>query len=186
MREISFLLDSVLSLIVGAFLLRLIFQLLRTEFRNPLVQAIVRITNPLVMPLRAVLPPLGRLDSASVVALLLAQLARTTLVLFVDFGRLPSVARLLALAVVALLDTTLLVFLVATFAHVILSWVAPDGYNPAGRLLGDLVEPLLRPFRRALPPLGGLDLSPLAVILLLYVLRMVLNDRILPLLLGAG
>jgi YggT family protein len=60
--------------------------------------------------------------------------------------------------------------------------VSPDGYTPAGRLLADLVEPLLRPFRRLVPPLGGLDLSPLAVILLLSVLRMVLNGRLAPLL----
>ena len=88
MRELSFLIDTVLSLVVGAFLLRLLFQLVRTDFRNPLVQAVVRITNPLVMPLRRVLPPVGRLDSASLVALLLAQLVRTALVMLVDFGGL--------------------------------------------------------------------------------------------------
>jgi YggT family protein len=186
MRELSFLIDTVLSLVVGAFLLRLLFQLVRTDFRNPLVQAVVRITNPLVMPLRRVLPPVGRLDSASLVALLLAQLVRTALVMLVDFGGLPPVARLLPLAVVELLDTLLLVLLVAVFVYAILSWVAPDGYSPAGRLLADLVEPLLGPVRRALPALGGLDLSPLVVILLLLVLRMVLTGRIAPLLLGAG
>jgi YggT family protein len=77
-------------------------------------------------------------------------------------------------------------YLVAVFVYVLLSWVAPDRHNPAGRLLGDLVEPLLGPFRRALPSLGGLDLSPIVVILLLSVLRMVLSGRIAPLLLGFG
>jgi YggT family protein len=182
MRELIFIVDTLFALVVGAFLLRLLCQIVRTDFRNPLVQAIVRLTNPLVMPLRRVLPPIGRVDSASVIAVLLAQMLRTTLVLVLAGDGLPSVVPLLLLSVVELLDTTLLVFLGAIFLYVILSWVSPDGYTPAGRLLGDLVEPLLRPFRRLVPPLGGLDLSPLAVILLLSVLRMVLNGRLAPLL----
>jgi YggT family protein len=182
MRELIFIVDTLFALVVGAFLLRLLCQIVRTDFRNPLVQAIVRLTNPLVMPLRRVLPPIGRVDSASVVAVLLAQMLRTTLVLLLAGDGLPSVLPLLLLSVVELLDTTLLVFLGAIFLYVILSWVSPDGYTPAGRLLADLVEPLLRPFRRLVPPLGGLDLSPLAVILLLSVLRMVLNGRLAPLL----
>jgi YggT family protein len=182
MRELIFIVDTLFALVVGAFLLRLLCQIVRTDFRNPLVQAIVRLTNPLVMPLRRMLPPIGRVDSASVVAVLLAQMLRTTLVLLLAGDGLPSVVPLLLLSVVELLDTTLLVFLGAVFLYVILSWVSPDGYTPAGRLLADLVEPLLRPFRRLVPPLGGLDLSPLAVILLLSVLRMVLNGRLAPLL----
>jgi YggT family protein len=182
MRELIFIVDTLFALVVGAFLLRLLCQIVRTDFRNPLVQAIVRLTNPLVMPLRRMLPPIGRVDSASVVAVLLAQMLRTTLVLLLAGDGLPSVVPLLLLSVVELLDTTLLVFLGAIFLYVILSWVSPDGYTPAGRLLADLVEPLLRPFRRLVPPLGGLDLSPLAVILLLSVLRMVLNGRLAPLL----
>jgi YggT family protein len=182
MPELKFIVDSLLALVVGAFLLRLLLQLARTDFRNPLVQAIVRVTNPLVMPLRRVLPPLGRVDTASVVALLLAQTLRTALGLLLGGAGVPGALRLLLLAVATLLDTTLIVFLIAVFAYVVLSWVAPDGYSPAGRVLSDLVEPLLRPFRRALPAFGGLDLSPLILILLLFVLQMVLRDRIIPLL----
>jgi YggT family protein len=182
MRELIFIVDTLFALLVGAFLLRLLCQIVRTDFRNPLVQAIVRLTNPLVMPLRRVLPPIGRVDSASVVAVLLMQMLRTTLVLLLAGDGLPAVLPLLLLSVVELLDTTLLVLLVAIFGYVILSWVSPDGYTPPGRLLADLVEPLLRPFRRMVPPLGGLDLSPLLVILLLSVLRMVLNGRLAPLL----
>jgi YggT family protein len=182
MRELIFIVDTLFALVVGAFLLRLLCQIVRTDFRNPLVQAIVRLTNPLVMPLRRVLPPIGRVDSASVIAVLLAQMLRTTLKPLLAGDGLPSLVPLLVWSVVELLDTTLLVFLGAIFLYVILGWVSPDGYTPAGRLLADLVEPLLRPFRRLVPPLGGLDLSPLAVILLLSVLRMVLNGRLAPLL----
>jgi YggT family protein len=184
MRELSFLVDSVLSLVVGAFLLRLVLQLLHGDFRNPFVQAVVRLTNPLVMPLRRVLPPVGRVDTASVIAVVIVQLARTALVRLLDFGRLPAPGTLLILSVVKLLDTTLLLFLFAVILYAVLSWVAPDNYNPASRLLNSLVEPLLRPFRRALPPFGGLDLSAFAVCILIVLLRMILNDRVLPALLS--
>jgi YggT family protein len=185
MRELIFVVDTLFSLVVGAFLLRLLFQLVRADFRNPFAQAIVRVTNPIVVPLRKVLPPAGRVDTASVVAVLLAQMARTAIIYAMSVGGAPSFVPLLLLSVVELLDTTLLLFLVAIFVYVLLSWVSQDGYSPIGRLLGALVEPLLAPFRRALPSLGGLDLSPIVVILLISVLRMVLNGRIAPLL-GAG
>lgn len=186
MRELIFIFDSLLALVVGAFLLRLLFQLVRADFRNPLAQAIVKVTNPVVVPLRKVVPPIGRVDTASVVAVLLAQMLRTGIVYALGAGAAPPLGSLLALAVVALLDTTLLLFLIAIFVYVLLSWVSPDGYSPVGRLLGSLVEPVLGPFRRALPSLGGLDLSPIVVILLISVLRMVLNGRIAPLLTGGG
>lgn len=186
MRELHYIAGWLFTFVVGAFLLRLLFQLVRTEFRNPLVQALVRLTNPLVLPLRRIVPPVGRVDSASVLAVLIVQIAATAvLTLLAGFG-LPSALQLLLRAAVALLDTTLSLYVVALIGYVLLSWVAPDGYSPAGRLLSDLVTPVLRPLRRALPTLGGLDLSPAVAILLLSVLQMVLNDRVAPLLFGLG
>jgi YggT family protein len=186
MRELHYIADWLFSLLVGAFLLRLLFQLVRTEFRNPLVQALVRLTNPLILPLRKILPPLGRIDSASVLAVLIVQLLATAvLTLLAGFG-LPSLLQLVIHATLSLADTTLMLYVVATIGYVLLSWVSTDGYSPAGRLLADLVEPLLRPFRRALPTLGGVDLSPAVAIVLLSVLRMVLSERLAPLLFGIG
>ena len=186
MRELIFIVDSLLALVVGAFLLRLLLQLLRTDFRNPFVQAIVRVTNPVVLPLRRVLPPIGRLDTASLFAVLAAQMLKSSLLLVLGGAGAPALGPLALLAVVDLLDTVLVVLLVAILLYVVLSWVAPDGYSPAGRLLGELTAPLLRPFRRALPTFGGIDLSPLAAILVLAVLRMVLNGRIAPWLMSLG
>ena len=186
MRELHYIAEWVFAFVVGAFLLRLLLQLVRTELRNPLVQALVRLTNPVILPLRKIVPPVGRIDSASVLAVLLVQVAASVvLTLLAGYG-LPSPLQLLLRAPVALADTTLTLYVVATIGYVLLSWVAPDGYSPAGRLLADLVAPLLRPLQRALPTLGGLDLSPAAAILLLSVLRIVLNDRIAPLLFGLG
>ncbi len=183
MPELSFLINSIFSLIVGVFLLRLLFQLMRTDFRNPFVQAIVRLTNPVVMPLRRILPPIGRVDTASVVAVIAAQLLQTALIELLYSGRLASAGRLLITALLTLIDTTLYAFLIAIFAWWVIGMVAPDAYNPVSRVLSAIVEPILRPFRRALPLIGGFDFSPLAVTLLIIVLRMILNDRIKPLLL---
>lgn len=184
MPELSFLVNSIFSLVVGVFLLRLLFQLVRTDFRNPFVQAIVRLTNPVVMPLRRVLPPIGRVDTASVVAVIAAQLLQTALIELLYAGHLASARYLLITAVLTLVDTTLYGFLIAIFVWWVLGMVAPDTYNPVSRLLSAMIEPILRPFRRALPLVGGFDFSPLAVTLLIIVLRMILNDRIRPLLLG--
>jgi len=186
MRELQFIVDWIFSFVVGLFLLRLVFQVVRTDFRNPLVQSIVRLTNPLILPLRRILPPIGRIDTASVAAVLLTQIVGTALSRSLGGFGLPGALQLLIGAVLTLLDTTLLLYLFAVFGYVLLSWVSQDGYNPAARVLGSLVEPVLRPLRRALPALGGLDLSPMVALLLIQVLRMVLTDRIAPLRAGIG
>jgi YggT family protein len=180
MRELLFIADWIFAFVVGIFLLRLLFQLVRSDFRNPFVQALMRLTNPVILPLRRVLPPIGRVDTASVVAVLLIQvLATVVLTALMGLG-LPSALGLLARAVLALADTTLSLYVIALIGYVLLSWVAPDGYNPVARVVSDLVAPVLRPLRRTLPTLGGLDLSPAVALLLLAVLRMVLNDRLAP------
>lgn len=188
MRELHFIVDAVFSLVVAAFLLRVILQFVRVgaDSRNPFLQAIVRFTNPLVLPLRKVMPPIGRLDTASLVAVVLVQAVRTVVSSLLLQGIVPSIGFLLASSVVSLLDTVLLLYFVAIILYVVLAWVSPDAYSPASRLLGLLVEPVLAPLRRALPAFGGLDLSPMIAGLLIVVLRMVLNDRIAPLLFTLG
>jgi YggT family protein len=182
MRELEFILNSVLSLVVGAFLLRLLLQLVRTDFRNPLAQAIVRLTNPVVAPLRRVLPAIGRLDTASAVATLVAQALKITL-LNLLWGGLGSAAGLAVLALIDLVDLALMLYWGGILVYALLGWIDAGGYNPAARFLGDLTAPILRPLRRALPPVGGLDLSPLAAMLLLYVVQMIVDGRLKPALL---
>ncbi len=160
----------VFSLLVWAFLLRLLLQLVRADFRNPLAQAIVKLTNPVVIPLRRVLPALGRVDTASVLALLATQ-ALAVLVdrLLLGVG-VPAPLPLLVLTVFELVHQALSFYLFAIFVWAILGWVVTDGYSPLMRLLGDLVEPCMRPARRVVPRLEGLDLSPLAVCAVLLIL----------------
>jgi YggT family protein len=174
MAALHFVLNALLTLVVIAFLLRLLLPVVRLDFRNPLGQAILRFTNPVVMPLRKLLPPARRLDVASVAALLLVQLAGTALLQGVaGAGLTPGPILLRGLSDLA--GTVLQFYFVALLAYVILSWVAPGSRGPGPQLVGRLCEPLLRPVRRLVPPIAGLDLSPLFVLIGLQALQILLH-----------
>lgn len=174
MAALIFILDALLTLVVVAFLLRLLMPLVRADFRNPIGQAVLQLTNPLVMPLRKLLPPAGRLDVASVVALLVVQLAKMALLRLVAGAGL-ALLPLVSGALRDLASTVLQFYFVAVLIYVLLSWVAPGGYGPGAQLVGRLCEPLLAPLRRIVPPIGGLDLSALFVLIGLQALQILLR-----------
>jgi YggT family protein len=167
----AFLIELVLGLYIYAVLLRFLLQRVRADFYNPLSQALVKITNPPLRPLRRLIPGLWGIDLASVVLLLvLAVIER--LLLNTVLGLSVGPAGAVIMAVADLLQKTVWVFLIALFARAILSWVAPGTYNPVTGLLTSLTEPLARPARRILPPISGLDLSFILVIAVLYLILM--------------
>jgi YggT family protein len=167
MNALIFVVDSLFSLAVYAFLLRLLLQLSRADFRNPLSQAVVKLTNWLVLPLRKVLPPIGRVDTASLVAVYVVQVAAVAAVFLVSTGIAMPIIDLLWWAVKKTVVSTLQLYTVAIVVYALLSLVAPGTYSPMVGLLQSLCEPLLRPVRQILPMIGGLDFSPLVVILVL-------------------
>jgi len=173
MNALFYIVETLMSLAVFVFLLRLLLQWARADFRNQVAQAVVKITNPIVMPLRRVLPPIGKLDTASAVAVLLIAFAEELILLFVrGFFVLDPLylARAVVLRIIVILITT---YLYAIILYALLSFVAPGNYSPMNSILTSLCEPVLRPFRRVIPPIGGLDLSPLwATILLVAVLKL--------------
>ena len=173
MQALLFVLDSLITLVVIAFLLRVLLPLLRADFRNPIGQAVLKVTDPLVMPLRRVMAPAGRVDVASVVALLLVQFAGT-LVLRLVAGHGFDPAAIVVQGMLGLLRTVLQFYFVAILIYAVLSWVAPGTYSPANQLLARICEPLLGPVRRVIPPLGGLDLSALLVLIALQALQILL------------
>lgn len=175
MEAVYFLVQSVLNLAVYAFLMRVLLQLVRADFRNPLAQAVISLTNWLVLPLRRVLPPAGRFDTASFVALLVVQLVATLIVFRLRTGVVYPFAPLAAEALRQLANSTLLLYTVLIFAQAILSFV-PGARSPLTAMLDSLCAPVLRPIRRILPAVGGLDFSPLVAILGLTALRILLNS----------
>lgn len=167
MDALYYVVDAILTFAICVFLLRVLLQLARADFRNPLAQAILALTSWLVMPLRRLLPPLGRLDTASVVALLAVQFTATLILFRLQVGVLPPLATLFVAGLLALVKFTLWFYIVLIVVYALMSFVATGGYHPAYGMLSSLCAPVLAPVRRFLPPVGGLDLSPLVVIVLL-------------------
>jgi YggT family protein len=177
MNALLFIVQTLLSLTVFVFLLRLLLQWSRADFRNQIAQAVVRITNPVILPLRRILPPIGKIDTASVVAVVLLALLEEIILYSlagVSIGYLGYWPGALALRVVMrIVDITITTYLYGIFVYALLSMVAPGGYSPMQSVLASLCEPVLRPFRRIIPPIGGIDLSPLwASIILIALLKL--------------
>ena len=163
MQALIFLVQTAFGLYQAVLLLRLLLQLARADFRNPLARAIVQLTDPVIRPLRRVLPPFGKVDTASVVAILLAvALEIASVQLLLGIG-LPGPFVLLRSLAVHLLQLLLKTWLVCIILYAVMSFVAPGNYSPAQSLLASICEPVLRPVRRRIPPIAGLDLSPLWV-----------------------
>jgi YggT family protein len=175
MDALYFLVDSVLTFAVYAFLLRVLLQLSRVDFRNPLAQAVLALTNWLVMPLRRVLPPAGRFDTASFVALLAVQLVASLILFRLRTGALFPVVPLAVTALRSLALATLLLYTILIFIYAALSFIAPGARSPATSLLASLCEPVLRPLRQVLPVVGGIDFSPLVAIVGLTALRILIG-----------
>ena len=174
MAALIFLLETLLKLCLLAVLLRLLLQWSRADFRNPLARSIVHLTNPVIVPLRRLLPAIGRLDTASCVAVVVFALLKVSVSwLLSGFGPPPTLVWL-QLALTEILRTILWTYFFAIFIYALLSMVAPGTYSPAQGLLVSLSEPVLRPFRRLIPPLGGLDLSPLWAVIAIQTLLILL------------
>lgn len=167
MRDpLIFIIRTLTDLYLLTFLLRFILQWIRADFYNPFAQAIVKITNPLILPVRRVVPTSRSVDVPTLVVLIILQ-AIVTWVLVSIAGFSIPLGQLPLIVLYRLISLTLWFYSVSIFIYVILSWIGQRGYNPIALVLSELNEPLLRPFRRLLPPIGGLDLSPLLLLILL-------------------
>ena len=171
----SLIIEVSFSLYILAVLLRFLFQMARADFYNPVSQFLVKLTNPLLKPLRRIIPGLFGIDFASLVLLL----ALKSLEVFLVFSLRGVVLEALPLAIAAVVDLlrlTINIYFYAILLRVLLSWFMPNGIrqNPAGDLLVSLTEPLMRPARRLMPQLGGLDLSPIIVMVGLQLCQLAL------------
>ncbi len=168
-----FLIDTLFGLYIVAIMLRFLLQWVRADFYNPLSQFLVKVTNPPLIPLRRILPGIGGVDLASI-ALMFILTAIKLILIFMLRGFSVPILSLLILTLADLVELFLMVFLVAIIIQVILSWVAPHQHNPISLLLRQLTEPLLKPIRRLIPSLGGLDFSPLIALILIQLSMMII------------
>jgi len=172
---LTLILDTVTYLYLFVILLRFILQVSRADFYNPISQFIVKASNPVIIPLRRVIPGFGGLDIAAIVFALVFQALMLSLKFLLLAGGLPGVLDLLALSVILVLGMVLKLYFFALLIMIIASWIAPGSANPALALVNQITEPVMAPFRRLMPNLGGLDLSPILVFLVIQVLGIVLN-----------
>jgi YggT family protein len=162
-----FIINSLAQLYLLVLLLRLLLPWMGINFNNPVSQAILRLTSPLVIPVRRILPPVGKVDTATVVVAYGIQYL-TILVIVLILGLPPSILPIAVTAAVNLIILTIRLFVFAIIIRIVLSWMGGSGaYNPAVAIIDAITEPVLRPFRRAIPPIGGLDISPVFAIILL-------------------
>ena len=179
------IINVLFDLYILLVLLRFLLQMLRADFYNPISQFIVKMTTPPLRVLRRVIPSVAGQDAASIVFCLVLIYAKFLLMralsipeVFIGGVKAPieavSYAGLLVFCIADLIALTLTVFLVAVIIQVILSWISPGQYNPVIGLVHRLAEPVLKPIRKLLPPIGGLDLSPLFGVLLIMVAKMLI------------
>jgi len=159
MEAIKYIVDTLLWLLTLAFVLRLLFQLARANFRDPMADAIVRVTNWLIMPLRRLLPPIRKVDTATIVAVIAVASVRTAASLALAGEGFSDVGLFLRITAVDLAGLVLRIYLFAMLLYWLTSFVSPGGYAPGVRLLSQLCEPILKPVRRIIPPIGQIDFS---------------------------
>ncbi|MCQ8232246.1 YggT family protein [Pectobacterium carotovorum] len=170
MLTLTFLVKTLVDLYVMVLLLRIWMQWSRSDFYNPLSQFVVKITQPIVGPLRRILPSLGPIDSASLLLAFILTTIKYPLLLLIQVGAISLSPMNLLVGLISLIKSAgYLVFWVIIIRS-IMSWVS-QGHSPIEYLLHQLTEPLMAPLRRIIPVMGGIDFSAMAVILILYMLN---------------
>ncbi len=175
MNAVIFISKTLIDLYILAYVLRLVLQWVRADFYNPFSQFVMRITNPLVLPGRKLLPAMGRVDTATLLAIVLLEILAVVFLVWLISGTLPArPAEVLLYAALRTLVAFINLFFFAIIIRVIQSWVSPGAHSPITAVIWAITEPLLGPVRRLIPDIGGLDISPLFVIIGLQALRMLI------------
>jgi YggT family protein len=172
-EPLIFLVQTLFGLYTLAVMLRFLLQLVRADFYNPVSQFLVKATNPPLKPLRRIIPGFGGIDLSSLILAWLLKAIEIFLVLTIAGSSINLIAPFIW-AIPELVELLINIYLFGILIQVILSWVNPGSYNPATALLYSLTGPLMRPAQKILPPMGGIDLSPMLVMIGLILLKMLL------------
>ncbi|MDX9989216.1 YggT family protein [Thiothrix unzii] len=170
-----FLVDTLFSLYIGAVLLRLLLALARANFYNPLSQFLVKITNPVLVPMRRMIPAMGKVDTAAVVLAVGLTVIKVLLLLGLKGGG-ADLFGIVVFSVLEVIRTVIHIYIFALVVQAVLSWVGNTYGNPLADLLNSLTEPLLRRIRGFVPVIGMVDLAPMVAILLLYVVLIIFQS----------
>ncbi|MBZ9558257.1 MULTISPECIES: YggT family protein [Modicisalibacter] len=161
------LVNTLINIYLFLLMLRFLLQASRADYYNPISQAVVKVTQPVVKPLQSFLRPMGRIDLATLGAGFIIKALSIALIVQVAIGGLPPLGGIAIASVAALASAILKIYFFALIGMIILSWVAPNASHPGALLIMQLVEPIMAPVRRVIPPLGMIDLSPIVVFIVI-------------------
>ena len=169
-----FLVQTILSLYTSAIILRFLLGYARADFYNPLSQFLVKITNPVLVPARRFLPSLGKLDTSAVAVAYIIILIKGIL-LNAMMGAGFGIFSLLFMSVGELISSVIWMYIIGLLIMAIISWIGSAQGNPVLPLINSLTAPLLAPVRKYIPPVGMMDLTPMAAMLGLYILLIIVK-----------
>lgn len=174
-----FLVGSLFSIYIILLFLRILFSYFNINFFNPISQFIYKATTPVVTPFQRVIPKLYGIDLATLLVIFILECIKFVLLAMLSVGAIPNIFMLIILSLADMIDQVINIFFYAIILSVILSWVAPPGQTPISTILRQLTEPLMRPARRFIPPIGGFDISPIPVMIGLKLLSILLVQPLL-------
>ncbi len=180
----AFLITQLFELYIYVVLIRFFLQAVRADFYNPVSQFVVKATNPILIPLRKIIPGFGGFDIAAIVFAYGLNLFKFIALSSLNFIGGANLLTLALFSLVQLLTLTLGLFIFLAFIRVILSWISPGGHNPMVMVIIQLTDPLFRPFQRLIPPMGGLDISPILMFIALYFSKSFIEYYVYPLVFG--
>jgi YggT family protein len=170
----NFLVNTLFGLYIGAVMLRFMLGLRRADFRNPLAQFLVKATNPALLPLRRVIPPVAGADAAAIVLMALLAIANVLIDLWLAPVMQPTLPGVALWALLRLAVVLVNVWFITVLLEALLSWTSAGGWHPMALALREINAPVLRPFRAVIKPVGGFDLSPLFALIALQVVSLLI------------
>ena len=182
LNAIGFILGILFNLYATVMAVRFVMQVVRADYYNPLAQAIVKVTDPLLVPLRRIVPSIKRYDTASLLLCFGILFLKLIIFKYLSLGAVPAiglnglfgqlpVAKLVILALLDVIHQFFNVFIYALIIQAILSWIPNANGNPVQALVSSISDPVLRPMRKLIPPIGGIDLTVFFTIIGLFAIR---------------
>ena len=176
MSPFIFLIDTLFSIYTMVVIMRFLLQLVKADFYNPISQFVVAATNPLLKPMRKIIPGFGGIDNASIVLATLLTLIKV-LIIAAMTGYTFTLGQLTINVLYMVFDQTIQLLVVLLIVLAVLSWIGQSN-NPILSVVHQITEPLIRPIRRLMPPIGGLDLSPMFLIISLIFFKLVVQELV--------
>ncbi len=164
-------LNTVFGLVVFFMVLRIVLQAVQANYYNPICQGINKISAPLLAPTARLIPDLGSISLNAIVVTVVLQAVLAGGLAYAAYGQMLPIVMLVLWSVVSVIGMVVKLFFFALIIMIILSWVAPQASHPGAELVWQITEPLMAPVRRVMPDLGGLDLSPIVVFLVIQMFQ---------------